>query len=630
MEKIVFFEIIDAEYDVLVDKYLKNDFIIYLFKADEKFINRAKIKNYIESGKLVDASNIVFKYELYRQASFLAHETVDVIFENYFSSSPSIKYMQKLLDCPDIVNMYKRELLLYLDKLYEIELKINDISTSKFADEIHFIPRHDSFVHKDESSPLLDNVEIINYTNLKIRIENILRRAKLSILLLYPVYLILKKIKNISDNKCVKRFKVGITIEKHPKSIFLMNFLSETLYIDEKEFPKDDVLFIDENSQKNLKEYKKRDWQYTNLIDDREVISTELFWNKIVECFIPTWLKSIYSSLSEEPLIVNTNRMILSDYILWNIFADNYKINNYSRRMLPDNLSKIHVLSQHGINTWLIFPDQTSLDLHLNWEGSKKNQTLFSFMYYDNVILYGNIVERFFKKHRNFIKRYIRNGIFLSQIVRELQEGTLKSVLPEIIKTKSLPEKKLAVFDTTYVDFGPVKINDGIRFAEDILNLLDDFPDIGIIFKTIKEPEHTPYLIPLYDKLKNHKRCILFYRSNREGVSSPEVIAASDMVISAAYTSPSAEALGAKKKAIYYDVGGRDIGDGYYYNRIPNFVAHNYEELKRLVDYWLNKVTEKEFDDFLNTYVKDEIDPYLDGNALTRMRKLLMGTEHAE
>jgi hypothetical protein len=109
-----------------------------------------------------------------------------------------------------------------------------------------------------------------------------------------------------------------------------------------------------------------------------------------------------------------------------------------------------------------------------------------------------------------------------------------------------------------------------------------------------------------------------------DGISAAEVIAASDFVISCSYTSPTAEALGALVKAIYYDVAGHDIGDKYYYNNYPNFVAHNYEELKKLTNYWLNEITETEFEKFLHTYVKDEIDPYLDGKALTRLRKLLM------
>lgn len=75
------------------------------------------------------------------------------------------------------------------------------------------------------------------------------------------------------------------------------------------------------------------------------------------------------------------------------------------------------------------------------------------------------------------------------------------------------------------------------------------------------------------------------------------------------------------KKAIYYDVTGKHIGDNYYYNRFPNLVAHNYEELKRLINYWLYEITDQEFNNFLNRYVKDELDPYLDSKAISRLQK---------
>lgn len=629
--KIVFFEKIYKGYNTLIDNYIKDDYIIYFFEFDKKFIDSSKIKQYIKNEKLINASNLIFRYEIYRQASFLANENLDAIFEKYFSRVQSIKCMTKLLDCPDIINMYKKELLIYLENKYYIDFRINYISYNTKAGEVHFIPYDDLniHIHLDDSSPLQNNVKIINYANFRTRIDKYFRKAKFSFFLLYPVYLFFRKVKKISNKKSPKKFKVGIMIERHPKSIFLMNYLTETFYIHEKEFPKEDVLFIDENLQKNLKEYKKREMRYTNLIRDREIVSTTLFWGKIMKHFFPAWLKTLYFSFSEEPILIKTNFMILSDYIIWHIFTDNYIINNYVRRMLPDNISKIHILSQKGIKTWFIFPDNTSIDYHLDWDQSKKNQTLFCFMYYDNAIIYGNQVERFLQKHTNFIKKYIKNGVIFSQIVRELQEETLKSILPVLIKEKKLPKKIIGIFDTSYSDIGPIKINDGIRFGEDVLVLLDDFPDVGIVFKTMKEPALTPYLIPMYEKLRNHERCILFYRYDREGVSSPEVIAASDVVISVAYTSPTAEALGARKKAIYYDVAGHDIGDKYYYNRFPNFVAHNYEDLKKLTNYWLNEVTDREFEEFLNTYVKDEIDPYLDGKALTRMRKLLMEHERA-
>ena len=62
-----------------------------------------------------------------------------------------------------------------------------------------------------------------------------------------------------------------------------------------------------------------------------------------------------------------------------------------------------------------------------------------------------------------------------------------------------------------------------------------------------------------------------------------------------------------------------------FIDKIPNFVAHNYEELKRLVQKLLYETSEEEYRDFLNTYVKGKIDPYLDGKAVTRFQELLVG-----
>ena len=636
-ERIVFFETVSALYNALIGKYLKEGSTLYFFKSDKNFISRDNVRQLVESGKPIDASSIIFKYELYRQAAFFAHENVDILFEKYFSKSPSIKNMIGLMDFPDIVNMYKKELLLNLEGIYETELKINEIlKSAETLREVHFVPEGDFDIHSDGSSPLEKNVRIVRYSNLKIRLKNIFERLfaddfkspkKGLLSLFYPMYLFFKKFGGISNNKTLKKFKIGITITRHPRSIFGMNYLTEPVFIDDTELKKEDVLFIDENGLKDIEGYKKRNWNFTRILDERETISPDFLYNKFLKSFLPVWFRTIFVSLCKEPFFIGTKRRILQDYILWNMFIENYKIDSYARRMLPDNISKIHILRKSGVKTWFIFPDNTSIDYHLDWDKLTRNQTLFSFMYYDSAIVYGNQVESFFKKHRNFIKKYIKNGIFFSQIIRELQQGKLKSVLPSLMKEKHLPDTVIGVFDITYVDRGPVKIKDGIKFGNDILKLLEDFPDIGIVFKAVKWPEEVPYLNEIYDKLNNHPRCLLFYMWSKEGISASEVIAVSDFVVSCAYTSPSAEALGAKKKAIYYDVAGTDIGDRYYFNNFPNFVAHNYEELKKLVRYWLYEVTDEKFEDFLNNYVKDEIDPYIDCNALTRVRKLLMGED---
>lgn len=628
-KKIVFFEEINSAYDSIIDKYLKNNFIIYFFNIENKYAKKQKTKKHIESGNFINVSSMQFEYALYRQAAFYAHENIDRVFDTYFSNNSSIRNMDELLQFPEIGDMYKKELMLHLEKRYEIELKINEIITrNEILDEVYFIPNTAFKKHISKISLLKNTVEVIPCNNLRKTFNLVLNKATNIFLLFYPVYLFFKKIKGICHNKNRKEFEVGITID-HSKHIFFMNYCNEDYFVDKNELPKEDVLFIDERGKLNIDYYKKCGYNYTCLLDDRETISLNLFWQKMVKRFLPAWFKVVIFAFSEETFIIIVSRKILSDYIKWNIFADNYIIKNYIKKLIPDNISKTHILSQYDIKTWLVNPDSSSNEHHLDWSDTKKNQTIFSFMYYDNMVTHGNVTERFYKKYRNNIKNYIQTGVLYSQVVCELEKGKLESkVVPLIIKKKKLPEKIIGVFDTTFTNVGPAFPDDGIRFGNDILKLIDEFSDVGFIFKAKKEFTETPFITSIYDKLKNHEHCVFFSRFDEYRVSPPEVIAVSDLVISAAYTSTTAEALGAKKKAIYYEPAGRNMGDKYYFNNYPNFVAHNYDELKRLVNYWLYQVKDEEFDTFLNTYVKDEIDPYLDGKAISRMRQLLLETHN--
>lgn len=632
-KKIVFFEELHKTYEEIFLSYLRKGYQVYCFNINRNFVEERDIKNCLESGVLTDLSTKVFKFSLSRKAAFFAHKNVDCVFDNYFSTMPSIKNMTKLLECPEIIDMFKKELLLILEEIYENELKINEITkSSNSSDDIHFVPRSDYGIHADDSSPLNKNIIVINYTNLRIKFKHVFERLftddfkspkKGLIPLFYPSFLFLKKFKGVSKNKRPpKTFKVGITIN-HPKSLFAMNYFTDTIFIDEHELPKEEVLFIDESGDVNIEGYKKAGYNYVRLKDDRVTISCDLL-KKFLITFLPIWIKTVFISLFKEPSFIDTKRRILQDYVLWNILLEDYYVINHLKRMIPDNISKNHILSDHKIKTWFIVPDNSSVDVFLDWNESLKNQTLFSFIHCDYAVIYGDLVERYFRKHRNSIKKYFKTGVLYSQIVREIEEEKLKSSLPALIEGKKMPEKIVGIFDTTFVDWGPVKVEEGIRFGENILRLLNDYPKIGFVFKAKKELKLTPALISIYNKLKKHDRCVFIARYEEEGISSPEVVAVSNLVISAAYTSTTAEALGARKRAIYYDVAGHDIGDKYYYNRFPNFVAHNYGALKRLVEYWLYEATDDDFTNLLDKYVKDEIDPYLDGMALSRMRKLLM------
>ena len=100
------------------------------------------------------------------------------------------------------------------------------------------------------------------------------------------------------------------------------------------------------------------------------------------------------------------------------------------------------------------------------------------------------------------------------------------------------------------------------------------------------------------------------------------MIKVSDLVISECFTSPTVEALGARRKSIYFDASGKFRNS--YYDKSPNLVAHNYNELKKIVNFWLYQITDKEFDGYLDTYIKKELNIFADGKAITRFRELLV------
>jgi len=204
-----------------------------------------------------------------------------------------------------------------------------------------------------------------------------------------------------------------------------------------------------------------------------------------------------------------------------------------------------------------------------------------------------------------------------------LSEGDVPSSLPEAMvkKMKIMPGRIIAVYDTTFGEKVALQPSDIALFIEGILKLLEDNPQIGVIFKE-KNPfeevlSRNPETAPIYEKLRTHERC---YATGNIG-DAAEAIAASDLIVSACFTSCTVEALGARRKAIYFDATNRF--KGYYYDHFPRLVAHGYDELRKLVQYWLYDITPDEFDNYLETYVKGELDAYVDGRAITRFRELL-------
>ena len=96
----------------------------------------------------------------------------------------------------------------------------------------------------------------------------------------------------------------------------------------------------------------------------------------------------------------------------------------------------------------------------------------------------------------------------------------------------------------------------------------------------------------------------------------------SDLVVACAFTSSTLEALGAKKKAIFYDPDERFRG--YYYDQIPRLVAHGYTELKSSIHSLLYNISDDQYEEYLQKEILGKVEDYLDGKGLSRFRTLLI------
>jgi polysaccharide biosynthesis PFTS motif protein len=345
--------------------------------------------------------------------------------------------------------------------------------------------------------------------------------------------------------------------------------------------------------------------------------------------WVPLWAGICAGSFREPPYIVRTALELLYKFLAWESYAEHFSIRHYVvyNDNLPGNVMRTRVLARHGVASWYYVHSAHSYDV-FSPEGQRMFREIeFSYLHYTAIVVWGDKMRRYYQMCPNSISDYEPLGCLWSEHVREAQSEDLKNSLRVIAETKirgttgRLPRKIIGVFDTSFGRRAPLSPADMVTFFHMLFRLLDDLPDIGIIFKNkiplcVIEQTH-PELLPHYLQIRDHPRCYLCDPSQKDPAP---VIAASDLVISLSFTSTTIEALGARKRALYLDPKGSYRGT--YYDRYPRLVAHDYPELSSFISYWLS-CTDEEFGTFLSDCVKGELDSFADGKAITRFRAKL-------
>ena len=354
----------------------------------------------------------------------------------------------------------------------------------------------------------------------------------------------------------------------------------------------------------------------------------EMFMGKV----LPLWVRTLIGSVFSTPPSIRLTLELMRNYLTWSAFLRRYDLKHYVayNDTLPGDIARNVILQAGGTETWYYLHTCHNTDLFTPPGMEDLEGVEFSFLYFDHLAAWGRKSAHFYEIVPHWFGSIEYPGCFWSEHIRYMadhpgENDCLAHAHKAFLeRTGSAPPKIIGVFDTTFGEDAPLRDRDMSAFLSGMLRLLDDFPDTGIILKGKAFREKQEILdegvITLYESLRIHPRCFL---SSWEDFDTSEAIAASDLVISACFTSTTVEALGGRKRAIYYDATERFRGT--YYDRFPYILAHGYNELRDFVSHWLSESDEGEFARFLDQDVRVELEAGVDGKAITRFREWLSG-----
>ncbi len=314
------------------------------------------------------------------------------------------------------------------------------------------------------------------------------------------------------------------------------------------------------------------------------------------------------------------------DYGIWESFLENYAIRhfiNYNELSFRP-VARSLLLGRHGVQTWYYADTVNTSNIYIL--GSQQvpyRQSIWGYLLYDHFISWNKSLSEYHRKHhQNEAMQYHEVGCLWSEHIRLVKEGRLPSPLRERFSQweGSSGRKVVAVFDSSYHPDSITSYKDGIAFAQGIARLLDEMPDLCVIWKEKKDRNQLRQLSvemdQVYQQLSRHPR--IFFCGYK--VAPSEVLALCDLAVSFPFTSVTVEALGARVKAIYYDPQSKVYGP--YDTQIPGLVTHGFDQLKRRVEE-LAAMSPEAYDRTLDQVVLGALDPYLDGRGLSRFRDLL-------
>lgn len=630
MRKIVIFENLRFASFPLALLYACMGFEIYCLKIPPKLINnrlfvkiqkKLKIKKVFEEG--LDNTGYV-------GCDCNAINNIEKVYESRFSANRIIARMIKLLGSDIAVSSYKKALVEQLYQFFWAKTALSQAQKVFHPHRLVFIPEASLVVwkwfrpHKKTFAADM-GVNVTFSGHLYVFVLSVIEKIKWMIgFFAFLPWVFLKVRKIVSHDRPKQNYQLGIRVYKTDIA-FYYKYRTIDFLLNGKGLTKDNSLFCVETdiAESYKQELKKRDYHIVELPKILKRVSFSFLGKILIKKFLVFWFLTLKDLIFTPAFLIKTTIINLYSYILWQRFCSCYHIEHFVayNDYAVENIIRNILLSKNNTKTWYYLHSRDFDDLFFSANKSQNFRwRALAYFNFDNLVTFGK-AEVFLRQHPHHITNFVSLGCLWSEHVRLMsKEAVLADFKIGDNGTLSGDGAIVGVFNTDFGENVPLKFQDMVLFIEGIFKLLDKFPKLSIIFKE-KYPRDIvhPAIIPYLDKLDRHPRCLIpgCWRE------STEVISICDLIIGACFTSPVIEALGAGKKAIYFDASGRFAGT--CYDKFPNLVAHSFSELESLTSYWLYQVSSKGFEEYLEQHIKEGLDIFSDGKAITRFRKLLTG-----
>ena len=445
-----------------------------------------------------------------------------------------------------------------------------------------------------------------------------------------------------SSSPVKKHFKYGISLVSPWFEKFKGGPREFTFLVDDKLIRKDESVFLVEyqNSDAFYHEYHKKGFHLFSAIGptkiqyifEPSVLSMSNEWKHFLQLFLCAWRRSFI----RESIVCLLMARLTWGRVLASAQFDHYV---YCNKEGSNQIATNIFFRSQGITSWhysQFVGGQYQVDNNITPYDSLS--VYWSFLNSDYFMANCQSQVHSLSKQYSEVCNYKVIGNIFADMIRDMDKATICHKLFSsnmLLDSRHIGKKVVSVFDTSYVDIELIysTFDEAAAFLVDFIRLAKTRSNLIFLFKPSKADSYFIDTNSIWSSPIKGKRVVALRKEFAElhnvvvlvDDNDPvEVIAASDVVITHCFSSPTADALSAAIPAFWYE--SEPLAQGYPLDEVDGLVAHGYNQLNifldnALGDSFLEKLYHQEnFQSMVNasmhTYALDDLRKYLKDTGL--------------